>query len=751
MKSNTINIARLESVSSNSTQVYNFEQYYDTIKLGYDPSAVEIARGVKHDNPEKYKQLKQARPVVMPNATFGASTKLKDLKTLSGIMYMDFDLNINGDKYQQLKNDKYTYCIHKSFGGDGVSLFVKVAKSGDFKDKWRSLNEYYVENYGVFADAQCKNINRKLFISYDPEIYLNESSDIWRKTTVKKEKIKKQDINYVFTESDFDNILQQIKDNQVDLTQNRYERYLCIGFALADAFGESGRDKYHLICSMASKYDSKNCDKQYDNCLKSKGDGVTMATVYYYAKHEGIKIYSEKTNEAIKTRNRWKAQGVKEDKKKLIEHVKTVTGENLPEEDAHRILEYEGSLSTQGEDSDNNSVQLRKYLTETFTPEYDSIKNRVYVHDRTQPLEDRNLNTLIQNCKEHFDFKVASQDVRTILNSNYVTEFNPLRDWFENNYDATQNYNGSIKDYIGLVDMPKTNVSKEEYTMLFTKWLVGCLHNVFNEDANEISETVFILKGGQGAGKTVFFKYLVPAELKKDYFATEEVVASDKDSMFRLATHFILLFDEVGKTVKKDFEEFKRICSIDSITQRRPFASADETFKRVASICGTTNEDELLYDPTGNRRIIIMPVNIVDFKKLQKMDSTNLWLEAYHLYLNDYDWNTNTPDTREIIDRINVSYQEEIMEEAYVDKYVVFFDDKLKNPEVPAGRSYKGVGVYNLGEVGEHIHTSINGKIRLPDIKKAIKSKAQKMNCARKPRSVNTGLKNGYFCALMHE
>ena len=146
-----------------------------------------------------------------------------------------------------------------------------------------------------------------------------------------------------------------------------------------------------------------------------------------------------------------------------------------------------------------------------------------------------------------------------------------------------------------------------------------------------------------------------------------------------------------------------------------------------------------------------MPINKVDYLAVKDVDTSLLWLEAFSLYVDGYEWNTNTAETREVIDRINVNYQEEIMEEAFVDKYVVFFDDKIKNAEVPAGRSYKAFGVYNLGEIGEHIHTCINGKLRLTEIKKAVKSKAQKMNCARKPRAVDSGLKNGYFCALMHE
>jgi hypothetical protein len=64
-----------------------------------------------------------------------------------------------------------------------------------------------------------------------------------------------------------------------------------LGFALADALGESGRSYYHLLSRFYSGYAENETNKQYDNCLKAHhGHGVTIKKLYHLAKTAGIDI-----------------------------------------------------------------------------------------------------------------------------------------------------------------------------------------------------------------------------------------------------------------------------------------------------------------------------------------------------------------------------------------------------------------------------------------------------------------------------
>lgn len=88
---------------------------------------------------------------------------------------------------------------------------------------------------------------------------------------------------------EFEAILLQIEAKQIDIT-SAYSNWRDIGFAFADSFGESGRDYFHRISKFYSDYASKECDSQYDNCLKARGQGITLKTFFFHAKQAGINI-----------------------------------------------------------------------------------------------------------------------------------------------------------------------------------------------------------------------------------------------------------------------------------------------------------------------------------------------------------------------------------------------------------------------------------------------------------------------------
>jgi hypothetical protein len=88
---------------------------------------------------------------------------------------------------------------------------------------------------------------------------------------------------------DLEKIISRLESSQTDITSN-YSDWRDIGFALADEFGEAGRDYYHRISRLYSGYSPADCNKQYDNCLKAKGQGVTLKTFFHLAKQAGIDI-----------------------------------------------------------------------------------------------------------------------------------------------------------------------------------------------------------------------------------------------------------------------------------------------------------------------------------------------------------------------------------------------------------------------------------------------------------------------------
>ena len=74
-------------------------------------------------------------------------------------------------------------------------------------------------------------------------------------------------------------IIQSIEANRVDITST-YSDWVNIGFTFADEFGENGRPLFHRVSQFYPDYSAPECDKQFDNCLKSKGHGVSLKTFF---------------------------------------------------------------------------------------------------------------------------------------------------------------------------------------------------------------------------------------------------------------------------------------------------------------------------------------------------------------------------------------------------------------------------------------------------------------------------------------
>ena len=87
--------------------------------------------------------------------------------------------------------------------------------------------------------------------------------------------------------TDIFTIVSRIEENKTDLTAN-YSHWLDIGYALAQAFGESGRNYYHRISRFNHRYSPDRCDIQYDTCLKGKGPEVAINTFFHLVKQAGL-------------------------------------------------------------------------------------------------------------------------------------------------------------------------------------------------------------------------------------------------------------------------------------------------------------------------------------------------------------------------------------------------------------------------------------------------------------------------------
>ncbi len=94
---------------------------------------------------------------------------------------------------------------------------------------------------------------------------------------------------FLSSNNDIEEITKRIEANQTDIAPN-YADWRDLGFALADALGENGRTYYHRLSRSYSGYTETETDRQFDNCLKAHGHGVTIKTLFHLAKQAGISV-----------------------------------------------------------------------------------------------------------------------------------------------------------------------------------------------------------------------------------------------------------------------------------------------------------------------------------------------------------------------------------------------------------------------------------------------------------------------------
>src|SRR5690606_8591490 len=107
----------------------------------------------------------------------------------------------------------------------------------------------------------------------------------------------------------------------------------------------------------------------------------------------------------------------------------------------------------------------------------------------------------------------------------------------------------------------------------------------------------------QGTGKTEFFRRLLPPELRQYY--AESKLDAGKDDAILMTQKLIIMDDEMGGKSKKESKHLKELTSKQVFTLREPYGRMNVDLQRLAVLCGTTNDLEILNDLHNRRQIPI--------------------------------------------------------------------------------------------------------------------------------------------------
>lgn len=149
-------------------------------------------------------------------------------------------------------------------------------------------------------------------------------------------------------------------------------------------------------------------------------------------------------------------------------------------------------------------------------------------------------------------------------------------------------------------------------------------------------DKLFLLGDFTVTHNTEWFRRLLPGSLSKYY--AESKLDSGKDDEILMTQKLIVMDDEMGGKSKHDEKRFKELTSKSIFSLRAPYGRYNEDFKRLAVLCGTSNDQSIINDPTGNTRILPVRVLGIDHEAYNAIDKDELFMECVRLHESGFDW-----------------------------------------------------------------------------------------------------------------
>ena len=145
----------------------------------------DIRYHVKNGNENEAVKIKSNLPCMTISATFKERRKKDYLESYTGLLHLDYDKLENAEEVKtNLISIPYTYSAFISPSGNGVKVLVWSDNAmSSHEVAFNSLREYYDKIVNVESDSSVKDITRLCYMSYDPDLYLNKTSEIFKYKT----------------------------------------------------------------------------------------------------------------------------------------------------------------------------------------------------------------------------------------------------------------------------------------------------------------------------------------------------------------------------------------------------------------------------------------------------------------------------------------------------------------------------------------------------------------------------------------
>ena len=264
----------------------------------------------------------------------------------------------------------------------------------------------------------------------------------------------------------------------------------------------------------------------------------------------------------------------------------------------------EENVDKDGKELSDNIMRMIGFLCKKYDFRYNSVMKFTEYRPKDkdywgyQPVDTRVQKRMTLEV-QLANIRVSIKDVRNYLESDLLSTYNPVEDFL---FKCAGKWDG--KDYIRALarTVPTDNPYWEDW---FYTWFLAMVNQWRSYSHRKYGNSVApLLISKQGYNKSTFCRFLVPPELQWGY--NDNLVLSEKRQVLQAMCQALLLnldeFNQISPQVQQGF--LKNIIQLPSVKMKPPYGSHVQEFPRMASFIATSNMEDILSDPSGNRRFL---------------------------------------------------------------------------------------------------------------------------------------------------
>lgn len=298
-------------------------------------------------------------------------------------------------------------------------------------------------------------------------------------------------------------------------------------------------------------------------------------------------------------------------------------GKPVESVDEREVDKSSGDVDKEGKELSDNIMSMIGFLCKKYDFRYNSVMKCTEYRPKEkdywgyQPVDARVQKRMTLEV-QLANIRVSIKDVRNYLESDLLSTYNPVENFL---FNCEGKWDG--KDHIRALarTVPTDNPYWEDW---FYTWFLAMVDQWRAYSHRKYGNSVApLLISKQGYNKSTFCRSLVPPELQWGY--NDNLVLSEKRQVLQAMCQSLVInldeFNQISPQVQQGF--LKNIIQLPSVKIKPPYGSHVQEFPRMASFIATSNMEDILSDPSGNRRFLGVeltgPINVSQLPNYEQL------------------------------------------------------------------------------------------------------------------------------------